>query len=163
MIGCWSHHMAAWALTLVLAVSQGHAMSQDPQLAGAADANPSLLSFGELVALSSTGHPQGPLGVRLDRLLTVPFVRNFRTYDAKQETVERNRTDFAPCQFLRVVFWNIERGLSFEQIRAALSGPAEFERVAQMRSGMSDAQKRRIDAQLSELKDADVVVLNEVD
>jgi hypothetical protein len=39
-------------------------------------ADPALLSFDELVTLSSTAKPQGLLATRLDDLLTRPFVRN---------------------------------------------------------------------------------------
>lgn len=162
LIGNMSYLRIVWALSVILVVSLGHASAQQAQSHERGETGPPLLSFDELVTLSSTSEPQGPLGVRLERLLATPFVQNLRAYDAKGKTVELSGAN-TTRRSLRVVFWNIERGLSFEQIRAALSGPAEFERIAQLRSGLGEARKKRIDQQLLELEDADVVVLNEVD
>jgi len=64
---------------------------------------------------------------------------------------------------LRVASWNIERGLNFDLIRLALSDPDGFQQAA-LQGGMLDTNKQaRIDQQLRTLRDADIVVLNEVD
>lgn len=147
-------------LSAVLAISS-YAISQQAQSPDL-EQGPPLLLFDELSTLSSTSDPQGTLAVRLERLLTTPFLRNHRTYNGEEETIGFNGGD-SGRQDLRMVFWNIERGLSFDQIRAAFSGPAEFERIAQLRKGLSQTEKQRIDKQLVELQAADVIVLNEVD
>lgn len=159
LASCASRLAVALAVCFCVAVAWAQSPPKEPQSIGA-DAEPALLSFDDLVALSSDAHPRGALAVRLERLLTTPFVHN----DAANASLSP-RLPAAPNSgpLLRAVFWNIERGLNFEQIRGALSGPAEFERVAQFRNGLSARQKERIEAQLRALQDADVIILNEVD
>ena len=162
-MGCMSDCVVTSALCVLLAVSQGSAEPEHARSGEAGDAAPPLLAFDELVALSSTADPQGALAGRLERLLTTPFVHNFQSNDATKESVDLHGISSVSRPALRVVFWNIERGLNFEQIGAAFSGREEFERVAQPRSGLSVRQKDRIAEQLSELQKADILVLNEVD
>ncbi|MBV8893272.1 MAG: endonuclease/exonuclease/phosphatase family protein [Acidobacteria bacterium] len=119
-----------------------------------------LLSFDELVALSSTARPSGVLQTRLNALLTNPFVYN----DAEQAAIPPHRPQVGRLgPVLRVAFWNIERGLNFELIRSALSGPGEFERWLEAQSKAGGDKRQLVDLQLRTLKDADVLVLNEVD
>ena len=121
---------------------------------------PQLLSFDELVTLSSTAKPDGQLGARLDNLLTTPFVNN----DATAAGIEPHRPSVEKLgPVLRVASWNIERGLNFELIRAALTDTNEFERIAWNRSRVSAARRELIESQLSDLQNADVIVLNEAD
>lgn len=134
-----------------LGAAQGMSMPQSVSSDESRNFAPALLSFDELVTLSSTAKPHGALEARLNNLLTTPFIHNDRTEDAD------------PRARLRVAFWNIERGLNFEQIRAALSGPAEFARVAPLGSGLSEKKKALILGQLRTLADSDVIILNEVD
>lgn len=148
----------AVALCFCVAVAWAQSPPKEPP-SREADAGPALLSFDDLVALSSDARPQGALAVRLDSLLTTPFVHNA----AIASLSPRRPATPNSGSVLRAAFWNIERGLNFEQIRGALSGPAEFERVAQLRNGLSARQKDGIEAQLRALQDADVIILNEVD
>ena len=120
---------------------------------------PELLSFDELVTLSSTSNPAGPLAERLNALLTTPFVTN----DA-ESGISPHRPEVGKLgPMLRVAFWNIERGLNFDLIRSALSDPDEFQRIAAPISKITDDKKNLVDSQLRTLRDADVLVLNEVD
>lgn len=148
---------------LLLSVSVLGARAQQPPAHSAGGAWPEeqqLLSFDELVALSSTAQPTGPLGVRFDNLLTRPFVNN----DATAANVEPHRPWVGKLgPVLRVASWNIERGLNFELIRAALTDTDEFERLASNRSRVSVARRERIESELNDLQNADVLVLNEAD
>lgn len=138
----------------------------DEKSAPAADAhsavpeNPELLSFDELVTLSGTAEPEGPLAARLDSLLNTPFVQS-----------EKTTADIAPRRpdlkglgaVLRLGLWNIERGLNFELIRAALGDRHEFLRLAAAHPGLGLRQKAMVESQLGALHDVDVLILNEAD
>jgi endonuclease/exonuclease/phosphatase family metal-dependent hydrolase len=122
--------------------------------------NPQLLSFEELVTLSSSASLDAPLRGRLNDLLTIPFVNN----DATAAGIEPHRPSVEELgPVLRVASWNIERGLNFDLIRAALRDTSEFERIAPSRAGISAARREGIESQLSDLQNADVLVLNEAD
>jgi endonuclease/exonuclease/phosphatase family metal-dependent hydrolase len=121
---------------------------------------PELLNFGELAILSDTNRPAAPLGNKLGRLLTTPFVNN----EAALAGTQPHRPKVSGIgPVLRVVGWNIERGLNFELIRLALSDPDGFEQAARLRGGMDTGKKGQIEQQLMRLRDADIIVLNEVD
>ena len=126
-----------------------------------ADTGPAFLSFDDLRVLSATAKPEGQLADRLQQLLTTPFLRN-STHDVDL-TGELQSSSPSPGPILRAAFWNIERGLNFGEIRAALSGPAEFGHVAELRGDLSVRRKRQVDAELRKLQEADVVILNEAD
>ncbi len=136
-------------------VSPSRELSPGPALDG-----PELLRFDELVALSSTAKPAGPLGARLHELLTTPFVSNAATAGEVQPVRPIVR-DGSPA--LRVGLWNIERGLNYEFIQSALTSTSEFERAVSGVSRVSAAKKTAVESELSALQGADVLVLNEVD
>ena len=122
--------------------------------------NPYLLSFEDLVVLASTPKPEGALAERLNALLNTPFVQT-----------ERTPTDIQPYRptvtglgpILRVGQWNIERGLNFDLIRAALADPGKFLQMVKTDDRISHHQEEVIESQLATLHGADVLVLNEVD
>ncbi len=121
---------------------------------------PPLLSFDELAAVSNTDKPAPLLAQKLATLLKTPFLSN----QAAQEGVEPHRPvagGFGPT--VRVVSWNIERGINFDLIRLALSDPEGFEREARLRNGSRAGDTVKIEQQLRILRDADILVLNEVD
>jgi len=121
---------------------------------------PNLLTFDELVSLSSTAKPSGDLAVHLDNVLSEPFVSN----EASAEGIEPHRPDVASLgPVLRVASWNIERGLNFDLIRAALTDPEEFRHLAPNQKQINAARKASIESQLATLQAVDVLVLNEVD
>jgi endonuclease/exonuclease/phosphatase family metal-dependent hydrolase len=90
----------------------------------------------------------------------------------EQENRDEIRNGTRPCvgfvcsdlgPVVRVGLWNIERGLNFELIRAALTDTHDFERLQGSARQISDARKKLIESQLSALQNVDVFVLNEVD
>jgi endonuclease/exonuclease/phosphatase family metal-dependent hydrolase len=121
---------------------------------------PDLLSFDELVALSETDHPAAPVAEKLDKLLRTPFVSN----EAAMAGVQPHRPSVdAIGPVVRIASWNIERGLNFDLIRLALSDPDGFRQAALRRGALDPNKQAQIDRQLQTLRDADIILLNEVD
>ncbi len=121
--------------------------------------NPDLLSFQDLVALASSAQPEGALAARLQSLLNTPFIQSetvITDIHPRRPNVE------ALGEVLRVGEWNIERGLNFDLVRAALSNPLEFLRLTNL-DGHPDGRREIIESQLSRLQDVDVLILNEAD
>lgn len=112
---------------------------------------PPLLTYNELVALYETDPPSANLSNKVTRLLTTPFVNN----SVGQRAPRGN--------FIRVATWNIERGLEFDAIKAALTNDQRFFRrlPATMRGSKFNATE--ILAQAAVLRRADIIILNEVD
>lgn len=123
--------------------------------------NPSTLSFDDLVALASTPKPEGDLARRLDTLLNTPFVQSVPTTTDIQPPHRPNVPGLGIV--LRVAQWNIERGLNFKLIQAALSDPNEFLRLANVDARISLSQRKTVESQLATLQGVDVLVLNEAD
>jgi endonuclease/exonuclease/phosphatase family metal-dependent hydrolase len=126
----------------------------------AAPQNPAILSFEDLVTLAATADPQGQVGARLDALLNAPFVHR-ETPSGDLQPHRPNIAGIGPV--LRVGLWNIERGLNFELIRAALADRENFLRLAKAGGSARLRQKEMVEKQLATLQDADVVILNEAD
>lgn len=119
---------------------------------------PELFSYAELVQLYETQNLPNDLQEKLDRLLTTPFVSNA----ASSRVVLPKSAKLGT--FVRVVQWNIERGIEFDAIKAALGGGNQFARLIDSSAhprGSSD--RKEILQQVALLKQADVIVLNEVD
>ncbi|HZI19866.1 MAG TPA: endonuclease/exonuclease/phosphatase family protein [Pyrinomonadaceae bacterium] len=122
---------------------------------------PPALTYDELLTLYDRETPPEPLRRKLQSLLTTPFVSN--------EATERGTRPAAPRserlgRFLRVVQWNVERGLEYEAIEAAFVSPHRFAELidgADYRPG-SPARAAALE-QAAMLQAADIVVLNEVD
>jgi endonuclease/exonuclease/phosphatase family metal-dependent hydrolase len=154
------HAIAALALTLCVCVLPARTQEKTMRPQEQRPENPGLLSFDELVTLSSIAKPSGQLATRLDNLLTEPFVHN----DASAAGIQPHRPEVANLgQVLRVGTWNIARGLNFELIEAALTDPDEFRRLAGNQKQADPVRKALIESQLAALQDVDVLVLNEVD
>lgn len=67
-------------------------------------------------------------------------------------------------RFLRVVEWNIERGLEYEAIKNAFTDAQRFAKLMDSSEYPRGAAKRkRVLQQVALMKQADVIVLNEVD
>jgi endonuclease/exonuclease/phosphatase family metal-dependent hydrolase len=122
--------------------------------------SPELLTFDELVALSETDRPAAPLDEKLDRLLRTPFLNN----DAVRAGLQPHRPLIAGLgPVVRVAAWNIERGLEFDLIRLAFSDPDGFMESALQRAVLDVNKQRQIEKQLLSLREADIIILNEVD
>jgi endonuclease/exonuclease/phosphatase family metal-dependent hydrolase len=121
---------------------------------------PEFLSFDELVTLSKTDRPPDPLEEKLAGLLATPILSN----KAALAGVLPHRPSIdGTGPVLRVASWNIERGLNFDLIRLAFSDPEGFREAALHRGPPNMSKQAAIERQLQRLRDADVIVLNEVD
>ncbi len=122
---------------------------------------PELLTYDELVQLYEQETPPAALQDKLNLLLTTPFVSNAAS--------ARGVTPLLPRaaklgQFLRVGEWNIERGLEYDAVRLAFTDAAGFARLIDSKAYPRGGEKRRrVLQQVALLKQADVIVLNEVD
>jgi endonuclease/exonuclease/phosphatase family metal-dependent hydrolase len=125
-----------------------------------APTGPEVLTFDELVSLADTNQPPEPLAEKLDKLLKTPFLSNQATLNGVQP--HRPSVDgLGPV--LRVAEWNIERGLNFDLIKLALSDPAAFQQAAKEHGALDADKQANIEQQLRTLREADIIVLNEVD
>ena len=122
---------------------------------------PELFTYAELIQLYETQDLPAALQVKLDRLLTTPFVSN---------SASRRRGELVLPEspqlgtFVRVVQWNIERGIEYDAIRAALTDATHFARLIDPAAYPRSSDDRKlILQQVALLKHADVIVLNEVD
>lgn len=121
---------------------------------------PDFLNFEELVSLSETDHPPGPLAEKLEGLLSTPILSN----EAALAGARSHRPSVGGIgPVLRVAFWNIERGLNFDLIKLALSDAEGFKRAALHRWPLDANKQANIEQQLRTLADADIIALNEVD
>ena len=119
---------------------------------------PEMFSYAELLALGTTDNVSGTVGDRLQTLTTTPFISN--------EAYYRGATPHRPVlkqlgRSLRVVTWNIERGLELDGIKLLFANTDEFLKRAQRNETEVDLVQMRQDIDV--LKTADVLVLNEVD
>ncbi len=139
------------ALACLLSVVTANAQQQAPEL----------LTYNEMVQLYELETPPGPLQDKLRRLLTTPFVSNAAS--------DRGVRPLFPStaglgRFVRVVEWNIERGLEFDAIKAAFTGAPRFARLIDSTAyPRGSARRKEILQQVELMGQADVIVLNEVD
>lgn len=126
---------------------------------------PETLTFEELRTLSDEPVPAGDLGNKLQRLLTTPVIDNSAA-EAGAKPVRPEWPGLGPL--LRTAMWNIERGQEFDLVRLAFTDTDglmkeaakrhEEEKAEMSANAMAAARK-----QAEWLREADVVVLNEVD
>ncbi|MDQ3322782.1 MAG: endonuclease/exonuclease/phosphatase family protein [Acidobacteriota bacterium] len=120
----------------------------------------SFFTYAELTTLYERETLPQPIEAKLNRLLTVPFVDNSNAGAAPLRFLQSTRLG----DFLRVAHWNIERGLEYDAIEAVFGSEEQF-------AAMLDAdefppgsnERRRAFEQAAMLRQADVIVLNEVD
>ncbi len=116
-----------------------------------------LLSFDELIVLYENETPPEPLARKLTALLETPFVENGAAASNDAAAPRSNA-------MLRVAHWNIERGMAFEDIQAALRGREAFtQRLSQAPRELDSKEQERAFEEAQLLSQADVIVLNEVD
>jgi endonuclease/exonuclease/phosphatase family metal-dependent hydrolase len=114
---------------------------------------PALLNYHELVTLYENEKVDPDLTQKLDTLLTTPFVNN----EASISGTKALRPDLKGMgPSLRLVQWNIERGLELDEIKLAFGDKQGF--LAKTHRETADLK-----AQIDVLQSADVIVLNEVD
>ena len=101
---------------------------------------PEVLSYAELETLYDQEALPPPVADRLDRLLNTPFVDN--TISAGSPVKLKRSEPLG--EILRVAQWNIERGIEYEAIEAALSGDeAKLARLLDPKKFPAGSKKRR--------------------
>ncbi len=135
------------------------------------ESGPELLTYEEILSLSPNHTPAGSAEAKLKKLLSTPFINN-RAFYAGTKPHRPEAENLGPI--VRVVFWNIERGLHLEEIKLAASDKEAFlQRVQSQKTKLSsdvgEAPSKReidfeqLDREISSLQKADILVLNEVD
>ena len=148
---CTVRAFALSALLLLVTASATRAQQQPPEL----------FSYAELVQLYENNDLPEALQVKLDRLLTTPFISNAASTRGVQPLLPKTRK---LGTFLRVVQWNIEEGIEYEAIAAAFSDSRRFAKLLDSSAYPSGSKDRKeILQQVALMKQADVIVLNEVD
>ncbi len=133
-----------------------------PQSLAANDENgPPLLTYDEIKQLYQQDVPSAPLRDKLNTLLNTAFVSN----RASSEGIKPLKPTAPQLgRFLRIAQWNIERGLEFDAVRLAFSDREHFARLIDEKNPKATpAECVRILEQVEILRQADVIVLNEVD
>ena len=118
-----------------------------------------LLTYDELIMLYEQDVPPPELAAKLQRLLTTPFVSN----SFGMRGPRAGSQDDLGKRFIRVATWNIERGLEFDAIKAALTNDQRFFRRLPVAARSSRFDLNEILEQVAKLSRADVIVLNEAD
>ena len=144
----------AAAVALVLLINLAFTNSAQGQQTAS---GPPLLTYNELIALYETDPPSPDLANKLTRLLTTPFV-GYSTGGARII-----KTSASQNGSVKVALWNIERGIEFEAIKAALTNDQRFFRQLPASVRGSRFNLPDILEQAAALSRADVVILNEVD
>jgi endonuclease/exonuclease/phosphatase family metal-dependent hydrolase len=126
---------------------------------------PPLLNYQELVTLSQQETVEAPLEAKMHALLTTPFVNN-EAYFSGTKPLRPEVKGMGPS--LRLVEWNIERGVELDNIKLAMTDKKAF--LAKVHSEAADNKGKEekisdaeLGAQIDTLQSADVLVLNEVD
>jgi endonuclease/exonuclease/phosphatase family metal-dependent hydrolase len=152
------------ALFLTLILCSG-ALAQDRTDADyTRTSQPAMLSYPELATLGEQETVDPALAAKLHTLLTTPFINN-EAYFNGTKPLRPDLKGMGPS--LRLVEWNIERGIEFDKIKLALTDTQGFiSEVHSEAAGNTNAEKATdqvLRAQLDVLQSADVLVLNEVD
>ena len=125
---------------------------------------PPLLNYQELVALGEQETVDPALAKKLNTLLTTPFINN-EAYFAGTKPLRPDLKGLGPS--LRLVEWNIERGIEFDEIKLLLTDKqgflAKVHSEAANNSSGAKVDDQVLNAQMDVLQSADVLVLNEVD
>jgi endonuclease/exonuclease/phosphatase family metal-dependent hydrolase len=144
------------AALLLLAVAAGGARAAAREPAG-----PAPLAHAELLQLYERDHPPAALRLKLSALLTTPFVSNAAAGAGARPLLPRSSVLGA---FVRVVFWNIERGLEYEAVEAAFTDAEKFARLLDpAKYPPGGARREAVLREAALLREADVIVLNEAD
>jgi len=119
---------------------------------------PAMLTYNDLLALGTSDKTSGVLGKKLHAIMTTPFLSNEAYYQgAKPHRPKLNQLGSS----LRLVAWNIERGLELDSIKLLFANTEKFLQQAELHEQKADIAQMRQDIEV--LKSADVLVLNEVD
>ncbi len=122
---------------------------------------PELFTYDELVELGTVEAVRHPLKAKLDAVLTTPFISNEAYYNGTRP-LRPKLPGLGPS--LRVVMWNIERGLHLDDIKALFANREEFiRRIDNWEVRTKNDKYNKILEQIEVLQSADVLVLQELD
>ncbi len=153
-------------LLLLLMVTLGSPASAQNAQGGeyTRSSQPPLLSYQELVTLGKEETIDPALAAKVQTLLTTPFVNN-EAYLSGTKPLRPDVKGMGPS--LRLVEWNIERGVELDDITLAMTDKQAFlAKVHSEAAGSTDKVKitdQELIAQMDALQSADVLVLNELD
>jgi endonuclease/exonuclease/phosphatase family metal-dependent hydrolase len=158
--------MAAGQVVLLLMLTSNHpASAQTDQAADyTRSSQPPLLTYQELVTLGEQETVDPALAAKVQTLLTTPFVNN-EAYFSGTKPLRPDIKGMGPS--LRLVEWNIERGIELDAIKLFMTDKQGF--IAKAHSTAANAKDKgkvndeELGAQSDEIQSADVLVLNEVD
>lgn len=130
-------------------------------LANAQQSAPDVFRYAELGTLYDQETLSPDFAARLNRLLTTPIVDNSTRGNARVPIAESPQLG----AFIRVAEWNIERGIEYAAIEAALTGDeTKLADLLDAKRFPAGSKKRHaVFEQARALRGADVIVLNEVD
>ncbi|HEX5736675.1 MAG TPA: endonuclease/exonuclease/phosphatase family protein [Blastocatellia bacterium] len=119
---------------------------------------PETLSYKEIASIDSPAGVPATLKLKLDALMVTPFVSNeAHLSNSAREPRQSDKLG----EFIRVGFWNIERGLRLDEIKMAIENPDQFKQ--QIEATPDSDEYREIAEQIEVLRSVDVLALNEVD
>jgi endonuclease/exonuclease/phosphatase family metal-dependent hydrolase len=153
--------VVAGQLLLLLLVTLGSpALGQNDQ-AYTRSSQPPLMSYQELVTLGKEETVDPALAAKVQTLLTTPFVNN-EAYFSGTKPLRPDVKKMGPS--LRLVEWNIERGVELADIKLAMTDKQAFlAKVHSEAAGNKKISDQGLSAQMDALQSADVLVLNELD
>ncbi len=119
---------------------------------------PETLSYNEIASIDSPAGVSAALKPKLDLLMVTPFISN--EAHLSNSAPEPQRSDKLGA-FIRIGFWNIERGLRLDEIKMAIENPEQFKQQIEYEPG-SDKYRETVE-QIEVLRSVDVLALNEAD
>lgn len=119
---------------------------------------PETLSYKEIASINSPAGISAALQPKLDALMVSPFISN--EAHLSNSTRELSESDKLG-EFIRIGFWNIERGLRLDEIKMAIENPDQFKQQIEAPPG-GDKYRETVE-QMEVLRSVDVLALNEVD
>jgi endonuclease/exonuclease/phosphatase family metal-dependent hydrolase len=147
-------------LLLLLVTLGSPALGQNDQ-AYTRSSQPPLMSYQELVTLGKEETVDPALAAKVQTLLTTPFVNN-EAYFSGTKPLRPDVKKMGPS--LRLVEWNIERGVELADIKLAMTDKQAFlAKVHSEAAGNKKISDQGLSAQMDALQSADVLVLNELD
>lgn len=122
---------------------------------------PEFLTHEELVTLSANPSPGGAIGKKVEKLFTVPFLSNEAAF---RGAGPRRPVHSKLGPILRVVQWNIEKSMKWQEALWAFTDEKQFEKLidtTRFKPGTKEYEK--ILQQRSVLENADILILQEMD
>jgi endonuclease/exonuclease/phosphatase family metal-dependent hydrolase len=151
------------ALLLMATLCSSASAQNDPATDYTRSSQPPLLNYQELVTLGAQETVDPALTAKVQTLLTTPFVNNEAFFNGTKP-LRPDVKGMGPS--LRLVEWNIERGVELADIKLAMTDKQAF--LAKVHSEAAGDKDKKISdeelsAQMDALQSADVLVLNELD